>query len=146
MDTGRSWSAAAILIPSPAGWMAAGPRGALTRGAKRTNRNLLPASVGGRERMSKGASNLEVASAMNRLLAAGWTLSSPTVERLRLLRPAEVAEILGVSSNRAREIIHALPNSVRLPGDDLRARPADLEEWISAHRLSGRPPVNGHTP
>lgn len=94
----------------------------------------------------KRESPIAVAAAMNRLLAAGWSLMPPTVERLRLLRPAEVSEILGVSSNRAREIIHALPNSVRLPGDDLRARPADLEEWISAHRLSGRPPVNGQTP
>ncbi len=94
----------------------------------------------------KAPAPLAVAAAMNRLLAAGWTLSSPSIERLRLLRPSEVAEILGVGANRAREIIHGLPNSVRLPGDDLRARPTDLEEWISAHRLSGRPPVNGQTP
>lgn len=89
---------------------------------------------------------ISVAAAMNRLLAAGWTLQSPTIERLRLLRTAEVAEILGVSTNRAREIVHCLPNSVRLPGDDLRARPSDLEEWIQAHRLFGRPPINGQQP
>lgn len=96
--------------------------------------------------MSRRAKPLEVAAAMNRLLAAGWQLSAPTVERLRLLRPGEVAEILGVGANRAREIIHALPGSVRLPGDDLRARPDDLEQWIEAHRISGRPPVNGQSP
>lgn len=96
--------------------------------------------VGPTEVIRVKAEPLTVAAAMNRLLAAGWTLQAPSIERLRLLRPADVAEILGVGSNRAREIVHALPNSVRLPGDDLRARPSDLEEWISSHRLSGRLP------
>ena len=83
----------------------------------------------------KAVTPLQIAAAVETMRAAGWTLAQPAPERLRLIRVATVAEILDCSEDRARAIVHALPNSVRLPGDDLRARVSDLEVWIAQRRL-----------
>lgn len=83
----------------------------------------------------KAVSPLQVAAAVETMRAAGWTMAQPAPERLRLIRVATVADLLDCSEDRARAIVHALPNSVRLPGDDLRARVADLEEWMAQRRL-----------
>jgi hypothetical protein len=86
-------------------------------------------------------SPIRLAAALETLQEAGWRLVAPASERLRLLRPSEVAELLGCGEVKARAIIRSLPNSVRLPGDDLRARPADLEAWQAAHRIPSIEPA-----
>ena len=43
---------------------------------------------------------------------------------------------IGCGLPRAREIIAGLPGSVRLPGGELRARPADLEAWLEQRRIA----------
>lgn len=60
----------------------------------------------------------------------------PAVVSLGLLRPAEVGEILGVCLRRAREVMLELPGTVRLPGNDLRARPGELEAWINKKQVN----------
>lgn len=66
---------------------------------------------------------------------AGFRVVPPAVLRLQLLRPSDVGEILGVGQRRAREIMLFLPGTVRLPGNDLRARPVELEKWIESHEV-----------
>lgn len=80
-------------------------------------------------------STMQVAAAVETLMNAGWSLSPPVEERLRLLDPDQVAEAVGCGDKKAREIILSLPHSVRLPGGELRARPADLERWMKDHEV-----------
>lgn len=86
--------------------------------------------------MRREPSQLQVSAAVETLLAAGWTIQPPAHERLRLLCPQEVADLVGCGLARAREIIASLPSSARIPGGELRARPADLERWIDEHRIN----------
>lgn len=85
--------------------------------------------------MSVEVSSQELLRASAILSDAGFRLVPPAVWHLRLLRPADVGEILGVCQRRAREIMRGLPGTVRLPGNDLRARPGELERWIKQHEL-----------
>lgn len=75
---------------------------------------------------------IQVRAAAETLSAAGWTISGPASDRLRLLSPAGVADVLAVSVETARGIIKQVPGSVMLPGGDLRCRVVELERWISA--------------
>jgi hypothetical protein len=76
-----------------------------------------------------------IPAALEVLRAAGYELRPPETERLRLLSPADVAHLLGIGVAKAREISLALPNTVRLPGGDIRATAADVSAWIDQHRL-----------
>jgi hypothetical protein len=78
-------------------------------------------------------SRTQIAAACETLISAGWRMSPPAEDRLRLLDPRQVADLVGVGLPRAREIIRSLPTPVRLPGGELRARVFDLERWIEAH-------------
>lgn len=82
---------------------------------------------------------LQIAGAVDVLRAAGWRLVPPAVERLRLLRSTDVAEILGVSQKHAQKLLRSMPGAVRLPGDDLRVSRAGLMGWIEQHRISAGP-------
>lgn len=81
-------------------------------------------------------SRTQVAAAVETLLASGWHITPPAAERLQLLTPHQVGELVGCGLPRAREIITSLPGSVRIPGGELRARIADLETWISSHQIA----------
>lgn len=85
--------------------------------------------------MSAEVSSKELIRAAAVLSDAGFRVVPPAVWHLRLLRPADVGEILGVCPRRAREVMLGLPGTVRLPGNDLRARPGELEKWIKQHEI-----------
>ncbi len=87
--------------------------------------------------MSTEISTKELIRAAAVLSDAGFRVVPPAVWHLRLLRPADVGEILGVCQRRAREIMLGLPGTVRLPGNDLRARPGELERWIKQQEIPG---------
>ena len=87
--------------------------------------------------MDRQPSPIQITAALETLRSAGWTISPPASERVRLMTPDDVASAVGCGLAKAREIIRQLPRSVRLPGDDLRARPQDLEAWIAAHAIEG---------
>lgn len=80
-------------------------------------------------------SRTQVAAAVETLLASGWQITPPASERLQLLTPRQVADLVGCGLPRAREIITALPGSIRIPGGELRARIGDLESWMERHRI-----------
>jgi len=88
--------------------------------------------------MDRQPSAIQVSAALETLRAAGFTLQAPATERVRLLSPSDVAAAVGCGLDRARAIIQQLPRSVRLPGNDLRARPDDLDAWIDSHRIERR--------
>jgi hypothetical protein len=81
-------------------------------------------------------SRTQVAAAVETLLASGWQITPPASERLQLLTPRQVADLVGCGLPRAREIITALPGSLRIPGGELRARIPDLESWMEQHRIT----------
>jgi hypothetical protein len=81
-------------------------------------------------------SRTQVAAAVETLLLSGWQITPPAEERLQLLTPRQVADLVGCGLPRAREIITSMPGSVRLPGGELRARILDMEEWITRHRIT----------
>jgi hypothetical protein len=81
-------------------------------------------------------SRTQIAAAVETLVSAGWRMSPPAEDRLRLLDPRQVADLVGVGLPRAREIITSIPTSIRLPGGELRARIPDLERWIDQHAMS----------
>lgn len=81
-------------------------------------------------------SRTQVAAAVETLLASGWQITAPASERLQLLTPRQVADLVGCGLPRAREIIMAMPGSLRIPGGELRARIADLELWIAKHQIT----------
>lgn len=81
-------------------------------------------------------SRTQVLAAVETLMSAGWTITPPAMERIQLLDPHQVAEAIGCGLPRAREIIAGLPGSVRLPGGELRARPADIEAWLEQRRIA----------
>jgi hypothetical protein len=83
----------------------------------------------------KAPSRTQILAAVETLMSAGWSISPPAMERIQLLDPHQVAEAIGCGLPRAREIITSLPNSVRIPGGELRARPTDLEAWIEGRRI-----------
>lgn len=85
--------------------------------------------------MDRQPSPIQVTAALETLRAAGWSLTPPVSERVRLMTPDDVATAIGCGLAKARDIIRALPRSVRLPGDDLRARPDELDAWLDAHNL-----------
>lgn len=76
-----------------------------------------------------------IPAALEVLRAAGYELRPPDTEKLRLLTPKEVGQLLGVGIAKAREIALGLPSTVRLPGGDLRVTVPDLERWLDQHRL-----------
>ena len=76
---------------------------------------------------------IQIQAAIETLAAAGWRLQAPAGERIRLLSVAQVADLLEVGENRAREIVRSLPGSVLLPGNDLRARAHEVESWLDGH-------------
>jgi hypothetical protein len=80
------------------------------------------------------STSFAIPAALEVLREAGWQLTPPTTERLRLLTPHDVSDLLSVGVAKAREITISLPNTVRLPGGDLRATVADVEQWIEEHR------------
>lgn len=83
-------------------------------------------------------SRTQVAAAVETLVSAGWRLAPPAEDRLRLLDPRQVADLVGCGLPRAREIILSLPSPIRLPGGELRARIGDLDRWIDQHTQSVR--------
>lgn len=80
-------------------------------------------------------SPLAIAAAVETLQRAGWTLSAPELERMRMIPIPTVADLLGVGETTARGIVRSLPGTVRLPGGELRARASDLERWIEERRI-----------
>lgn len=76
-----------------------------------------------------------IPAALEVLRQAGFELRPPETEKLRLLKPNDVGQLIGVGVAKAREIAIGLPNTVRLPGGDLRVTVSDLESWIAQHRL-----------
>lgn len=78
----------------------------------------------------------QIAAAVETLLGAGWHITPPASQRLQLLTPRQVADLVGCGLPRAREIITGLPNSVRIPGGELRATVPDLEAWMDSHRIT----------
>jgi hypothetical protein len=84
-------------------------------------------------------SPVQVRAALETLGAAGFSLSAPASERLRLLSPAQVAELCAVHIETARSIVKSLPGSVMLPGGDLRARVVELEAWMDARPATAAP-------
>lgn len=76
-----------------------------------------------------------IPAALEVLRQAGFELRPPDSEKLRLLKPSEVAQLLGLSVVKSREIALGLPHTVRLPGGDIRITVADLEAWVEQHRL-----------
>lgn len=76
----------------------------------------------------------DLSAAIKTLTEHGLVIQPPAQQRLRLVSTAELAELWNISHAKAREIIHSLPNSVRIGGGDLRARPLDLEKYMEEHK------------
>ncbi len=58
-------------------------------------------------------------------------MNEPTVERL--LKPGQVAEILGVSKTQVYRLLAKELTSVRFGGGTVRVREQDLQKYILAH-------------
>lgn len=84
-------------------------------------------------------SSIQVQAALEILAACGWTITPPVSPRIQLLTTRQVADIVSIHVDTARDLVASFPNSVRLPGGELRARVADLEHYLDTHPVRPTP-------
>lgn len=78
----------------------------------------------------------QIADALRVLADAGLQIHVPGAKRLELVSVGQLRSMWGIGERKARDIITSLPGSVRLAGNDLRARVSDLERYLEQHPIA----------